>query len=120
MLTCEGLDARALKQPGRAVVVVQLLVRQVEAGVDVAVLLRDLRIVEVRGGSHGGRQRSGRGGGRRRASSVSGELSLGQVERAGWGVNPGERRQQRGSAMAGKMSVESNLDIYGGWGGQKG
>lgn len=48
-LTCEGLDARALKQTSGAVVVVQLLVQQVEAGVDVAVLLRDLRIVKVRG-----------------------------------------------------------------------
>lgn len=76
MLTCEGLDARALKQPGGAVVVVQLLVQQVEAGVDVAVLLRDLRIVEVRGGRHGGGQRGGRGRGRRSASSLSEEISL--------------------------------------------
>lgn len=76
MLTCEGLDAGALKQPGGAVVVVQLLVQQVEAGVDVAVLLRDLRIVEVRGGSHGGGQRGGRGRGRRSASSLSEEISL--------------------------------------------
>lgn len=76
MLTCEGLDARALKQPGGAVVVVQLLVQQVEAGVDVAVLLRDLRIVEVRGGSHGGGQRGGQGRGRRSASSLSEEISL--------------------------------------------
>lgn len=59
-LTCEGLDARALKQPGGAVVIVQLLVGQVEAGVDVAVLLRDLRVVKVSGGSHGGSQLGGR------------------------------------------------------------
>lgn len=99
MLTCEGLDARALKQPGGAVVVVQLLVRQVEAGVDAAVLLRDLRVVEVRGGSHGGRQRGGRGRGRRPASSASGEISSGRVQRAGWSVNPGgglEREDSRG------------------------
>lgn len=89
MLTCEGLDARALKEAGGAVVVVQLLVQQVEAGVDVAVLLRDLRIVEVRGGSHGGGQRGGRGRGRRWASSLSEEMSL--VARGG-GANIAGRR----------------------------
>lgn len=72
-LTCQGLDARALKQPGRAVVVVQLLVAEVEARVDVAVLLRDLRIVKVRGGScggsHGGSQGGVEGRGRRRPAS---------------------------------------------------
>lgn len=68
-LTCEGLDARALKQPGGAVVIVEFLVRKVEAGVDVAVLLRDLHIVEVRGGSHGGGQRGRRARGRQLASS---------------------------------------------------
>lgn len=62
-LTCEGLDARALKQPGRAVVIVYLLVSEVEAGVDAAVLLRDLRIVKVHGGRHGGSQRGKRGEG---------------------------------------------------------
>lgn len=68
-LTCEGLDAWALEKPGRAVVVVQLLVGEVEAGVDAAVLLRDLHIVKIRGGSHGGGQRGGRAGGRQSASS---------------------------------------------------
>lgn len=58
-LTCQGFDARALEQPGRAVVVVQVLV-EVEAGVDAAVLLRDLHIVKVCGGSHGGGQRGER------------------------------------------------------------
>lgn len=66
-LTCEGLDARALEQPGGAVVIVQFLVGDVEAGVDAAVLLRDLHVVKVcgggRGGSHGGSQRGGQAGG---------------------------------------------------------
>lgn len=73
-LTCEGLDARALKQPGGAVVIVQLLVSDIEAGVDAAVLLRDLRIVKVRGGSHGGSQCGKRVRGRQAASS--GELGV--------------------------------------------
>lgn len=58
-LTCQGLDARALKQSRRAVVVVELLIRQVEARVDVAVLLRDLCVVKVGGGRHGGGRREG-------------------------------------------------------------
>lgn len=68
-LTCEGLDARALKQPGRAVVIVEFFVSGVEAGVDAAVLLRDLRIVKVCGGGHGGSQRGKRVRGRQAASS---------------------------------------------------
>lgn len=75
-LTCEGLDARAFKQPCRAFVIVELLISEVEAGVDVAVLLRDLHIVKIRcgscGGSHGGSQRGRRsGGGRWVVSSVA-------------------------------------------------
>lgn len=89
-LTCQGLDARALKQPGRAVVVVQLLIGEVEARVDVAVLLRDLRIVKIRGGSHGGGQGGVEGRGRRRPAS-SGKKQTGmqwqdgaEVQEAVW------------------------------------
>lgn len=66
LLTCQGLDARALKQTRRAIVVVELLIRQVEARVDIAVLLRDLGVVEVSGGRHGG-------GGRRPAACRGGQ-----------------------------------------------
>lgn len=52
-VTCERLDAGALKEAGRAVVIVELLVGQFKARVDAAVLLRDLNIIEVRGGRHG-------------------------------------------------------------------
>lgn len=105
VLTCEGLDARALKQPGRAVVVVQLLVRQPEAGVDAAVLLRDLRIVEVRAGSHGGR-RPGGGRGRegvRRPRCQEKRVWGGEgVQRAEWSENAAgglEREDRRGDEL---------------------
>lgn len=98
-LTCEGLDARALKQPGRAVVIVQLLVRQVEAGVDAAVLLRDLSIVKVRGGSHGGSQRGRQVRGRRpgvlRWPGSVGRRARGD-ETAGRTSNSGGSLKQRG------------------------
>lgn len=51
-LTCKRFNARALKQSGRAVVIVELFVRQFEAGVDAAVLLSDFSIVKVCGGGH--------------------------------------------------------------------
>lgn len=60
-LTCESFDAWALKEPSRAVVIVQLLVEQLKARVDAAVLLCDISIVEVRGGGHGCWRGRGRG-----------------------------------------------------------
>ena len=53
LFTCKGFDAGALKETGRAVVIVEILVEHIEARVDAAVLLRDLSVVEVRGGRHG-------------------------------------------------------------------
>lgn len=50
-------------------VIVDFLVGDVEAGVDAAVLLRDLRIVKVCGGSHGGGQLGERLRGRPAVSS---------------------------------------------------
>lgn len=81
LFTCEGLDARALEQPGGAVVVVELLVGEVEAGVDVAVLLRDLHVVEVRGGRHGGSQ-----GGERFGGVLRG-LRWWSERKEGWSLN---------------------------------
>ena len=47
VLTCEGFDARALEQTGRAVLVVPLV--RIPAVVDVGVLLLDLHVVIVCG-----------------------------------------------------------------------
>lgn len=64
-----------------------------------AVLLRDLRIVKVCGGSHGGSQRGKRARGRQSASSgglgVCREMSGGD-EMAGWTSNTGGSLKQRG------------------------
>lgn len=47
--TCERLDARALKEAGRAVLVVPVVIPAVVDGVDAAVLLLQLHVVKVRG-----------------------------------------------------------------------
>lgn len=49
-LTCKRFNAWALKQSGRAVVIVEIFAKQFEAGVDTAVLLSDFSIVKVCGG----------------------------------------------------------------------
>lgn len=52
-LTCETFDAWTLVEPSFAVVIVQLIIGQLKACVDAAILLWDISIVKVRGGGHG-------------------------------------------------------------------
>lgn len=91
LFTCKGFDAGALKETGRAVVIVEVLVEHVEARVDAAVLLRDLSVVEVRGGRHGC---LGEPEGRRPASEWGGA----QEGQLAGGTGAGRRR--RGGTQA--------------------
>lgn len=45
--TCQGFDPGPLKEPGRAVVIVQLIIRGLPASVDAAVLLLNVQVIKV-------------------------------------------------------------------------
>lgn len=50
--TCQGLDPGPLKEPGRAVVIIQLIVRGIPAGIDPAVRWLVAHVFILRGRSH--------------------------------------------------------------------